>query len=83
VAVSDSGCGMNSVSPGAGSNRPACQSSFACSIRSFELETKFHQMWRLPSIGSPPSSITRTEEDSGAAGVISSKTILTILFALF
>ena len=28
--------------------------SFACSIRSFELETKFHQMWRGPSIGAPP-----------------------------
>ena len=32
---------MNSASPGTGVKRPACQSAFACSIRSFELETKF------------------------------------------
>src|SRR4051812_47984768 len=39
-----SGSGMDPVSSGMGTNRPALQSSFACSIRSFELETKFHQM---------------------------------------
>jgi hypothetical protein len=39
-----SGKGMNSASPGTGGNLPCFQSSFACSIRSLELETKFHQM---------------------------------------
>jgi hypothetical protein len=33
------------------SNRPSFQSPFACSIRSFELDTKFHQICRLPSMG--------------------------------
>jgi hypothetical protein len=35
---------MNSVSPGTGRKRPDLQSSFACSIRSFRDDTKFHQM---------------------------------------
>ena len=43
-AGSHSGSGMNSASPGTGVKRPACQSAFACSMRSFELDTKFHQM---------------------------------------
>lgn len=57
---------MNSVSSETGANRPILQSSFACSIRSFELETKFHQMCRAPSIRSPPRSIIRAWEDSCA-----------------
>jgi len=36
--------------------RPARQSALACSIRSFEDETKFHSMKRSPT-GSPPSTI--------------------------
>ena len=43
VAGDYSGKGMNSVSPGTFGNRPSRQSAFACSIRSIELETKFHQ----------------------------------------
>ena len=39
-----SGSGMNSVSSGTASKRPAFQSCLACSIRSFEEDTKFHQM---------------------------------------
>ena len=38
-----SGSGMNSASPGTGAKRPAFQSTFARSMRSRELETKFHQ----------------------------------------
>jgi hypothetical protein len=38
-----SGSGMNSESPGTGAKRPPFQSAFACSIRSRELDTKFHQ----------------------------------------
>ena len=56
------GSGMNSVSPGTAGNRPSFQSALACSIRSFELETKFHQMCRGPSIGSPPRTISRASE---------------------
>ena len=37
--------------------RPARQSALACSMRSFEDETKFHSMNRSPT-GSPPSAIT-------------------------
>ena len=37
--------------------RPARQSAFACSIRSFDEETKFQSMKRSPT-GSPPRSIT-------------------------
>lgn len=39
-----SGSGMNSVSPGTVSKRPAFQSALACSIRSRREDTKFHQM---------------------------------------
>ena len=43
---------MNSaVSPGTMSKRPAFQSALAASMRSLREETKFHQMWRGPSIG--------------------------------
>ena len=38
---------MNSVSPGTDSKRPSLQSRFASSIRSFELETKFHHIVRF------------------------------------
>ena len=34
---------MNSLSPGTAAKRPSRQSALACSIRSRELETKFHQ----------------------------------------
>ncbi len=44
---------MNSVSPDTASNRFSCQSVFACSIRSSELETKFHQMCLSPSAAPP------------------------------
>src|SRR5262249_61859486 len=55
-----SGSGMNSVSsPGTSVKRLWRQSSLACSIRSLEDETKFHQMWRALALGSPPSSIQR------------------------
>jgi hypothetical protein len=54
-----SGKGMNSVSPGTGSKRPSAQSRLACSMRSVELDTKFHQMCRSPSMASPPRSINR------------------------
>jgi hypothetical protein len=51
---------MNSASsPGTFGKRPSFQSSLACSIRSFELETKFHQMCRSPSSGAPPKSAMR------------------------
>src|SRR6185436_20478024 len=50
-----SGSGMNSISsPGTFSKWPAFQSALACSMRSLRDETKFHQMWRGPSIGAPP-----------------------------
>ena len=55
-----SGSGMNSFSsPGTVSKRPSFQSAFACSIRSLRDETKFHQMWRGPSIAAPPTSAMR------------------------
>lgn len=38
------GKGINSVSCGTGAKRPSRQSSLACSMRSRELDTKFHQM---------------------------------------
>ena len=44
---------MNSVSPGTAAKQPAFQSALACSMRSCELETKFHQICRGPSSGSP------------------------------
>ena len=37
--------------------RPARQSALACSMRSFDDETKFHSMWRSPT-GSPPMTIS-------------------------
>ena len=37
--------------------RPARQSAFACSIRSFDDDTKFHSMKRGPT-GAPPSAMT-------------------------
>ena len=43
---------MNSVSPGTWPKRPSRQSCLAWSIRSCELDTKFHHMWRGPS-GAP------------------------------
>src|ERR1700752_3084725 len=57
-----SGSGINSASPGTGAKRPAFQSALACSMRSRELETKFHQRYRGPSSGSPPSNSKRTAE---------------------
>src|SRR5215475_4349309 len=54
-----SGSGMNSVSPGTGVKRPVFQSCFACSMRSFDEETKFHQMCRGPSSAVPPRNIMR------------------------
>src|SRR5258708_37407063 len=55
-----SGSGMNSVSLGTCAKRPLFQSALACSIRSLEEETKFHQIWRGPSSASPPRNIIRT-----------------------
>ena len=57
--ASGSGRGMNSVSPGTVSNLAIFQSALACSMRSLLEDTKFHQMCRGPSIGSPPSAINR------------------------
>src|SRR5262249_43978972 len=55
-----SGRGMkSSSSPGIFPNRPVRQSDFATSMRSLEEETKFHHMWRGPSSGAPPNSMTR------------------------
>ena len=62
-----SGAGTNAPSsPGGSWNRPCCQSparhaSLAASMRFFDDATKFHQMWRGPSIVAPPSSITRSQ----------------------
>ena len=53
-----SGSGMNSLSPGTLAKRPSFQSALAFSMRSFDDDTKFHQMCRGPSIGAPPSSIS-------------------------
>src|SRR5205085_2802174 len=55
-----SGRGMNSLSsPGTISKRRAFHSALACSMRSLREETKFHQMWRGPSIAAPPRRTTR------------------------
>ena len=54
-----SGKGIKSASPNTGANRPIFQSALAASMRSFLDDTKFHQMWRIPSIGSPPSAMNR------------------------
>jgi hypothetical protein len=61
---SASGSGMNSVSPGALANRSSFQSRLAGSILAVELETKFHQRCRSPSIGAPPRSITRAGDSA-------------------
>lgn len=53
-----SGNGMKSSSPGTFSKRPSRQLSFACSIRSRLLLTKFHQICRSPTSVSPPHTIT-------------------------
>ena len=46
------GSGMNSISsPGTLPKWPAVHSALACSMRSLRDDTKFHQMWRGPSIG--------------------------------
>jgi hypothetical protein len=58
-ALPHSGSGVNSASPGTGSKRPDFQSAFAASIRSRRDETKFHQMWRGPSIAAPPRMASR------------------------
>src|SRR4029077_787424 len=58
VVAQRSGSGMNSGSPGTLAKRFSLQSAFAFSMRSLLEDTKFHQMWRGPSIGAPPSSIT-------------------------
>src|SRR6476619_4818001 len=53
-----SGSGINSLLSFGGSMiLPCFQSSFACSMRSLRLETKFHQMKRSPR-GSPPNSMS-------------------------
>src|SRR4029077_17667979 len=57
--TNQSGSGMNSVvSPGTISKRPAFQSALAASMRSLREETKFHQMWRGPSMAAPPTTTT-------------------------
>ena len=57
LKAQSAGSGMNSSwSCGGSVKRPACQSALACSMRSLDEETKFHQMCRSP-IGSPPSSM--------------------------
>ena len=53
---------MNSVSPGTKSKRPAFQSALAWSMRSLREETKFHQMWRGPSMAAPPTTASRAGE---------------------
>ena len=49
---------MNSLSPGTFAKRPSFQSALAFSMRSSDDDTKFHHMWRGPSSGAPPSSIS-------------------------
>ena len=58
------------VSPGTGAKRPSCQSAFACSMRSFELETKFHQICRGPSSAAPPSSRSRAAPSAASTGAV-------------
>src|SRR4051812_18506245 len=54
-----SGNGTNSFSSrGTLGNALSLHARFAFSIASLELETKFHQMWRSPSRGAPPRSMT-------------------------
>jgi alkaline phosphatase D len=60
-----SGRGTNSLSsPGTRGNRPSLQSRFACSMRDFELETKFQSMYRGPSRGAPPSMTIRASDSA-------------------
>ncbi len=60
-----SGSGMNSISsPGTLPKWPAFHSALACSMRSLREDTKFHQMWRGPSIGAPPT-MTKCASVSG------------------
>jgi hypothetical protein len=62
----------SSASPGTVSKRPAFQSAFACSIRLGREETKFHQMWRGPSMVSPPTNAIRVDLFSALRTVIAS-----------
>src|SRR6516164_3283652 len=50
--------------PGTFGNLPSFQSRLACSILALELETKFHQMCRSPSIGAPPMSTMRASAEA-------------------
>ena len=59
---------MNSVSPGTVSNLAIFQSALACSMRSLLEDTKFHQMCRGPSIGSPPSAMKRAIDGQASLG---------------
>src|SRR5258705_551225 len=63
-----SGSGMNSLSPGTASKRPAFQSALACSMRSWREETKFHQMWRGAAPAAPPTT-PRPPRGGGGSGV--------------
>jgi hypothetical protein len=42
---------MNAVSPGTASKWPSFQPALAAAMRSCELEMKFRQMCRVPSMG--------------------------------
>ncbi len=55
IEFQPSGKGTNSSSsPGTISKRPVLHSCLACSMRSFDDETKFHQMYRREFSASPP-----------------------------
>ena len=70
-----SGSGMNSASsPGTLGKSPSCQLRLASSIRAFELETKFHQMCRWPSIGAPPRSTMRASAAARRVAAASANT---------
>lgn len=58
-----SGSGINSSSPSTVPKRPSDQSDLACSIRSFEVDTKFHQICRGPS-DEPPITMMRLSESA-------------------
>ena len=64
-ALGYSGKRINSLSPGTVSNDPSCQSALALAIRSFELETKFHQIYRSPTRATddPDSNNGNVERD--------------------
>ena len=53
-----SGKGIYSLSFGTLSKFPLSQSDLACSIRFFEFETKFHQIYLSVSNAFPPISIS-------------------------